>query len=68
LTAWAHENKWVNLTVASCPEFVDATHDIDRMENGLYLQHSLAQRMLSDLSIQNEQIFREMTVDMSRFG
>ena len=37
LTAWAHENNWVNLTVASCPEFVDATHDIERMENGLYI-------------------------------
>ena len=51
LTAWAHENTWVNLTVASCSEFVDATHDIERMENGLYLQHTLAQRMLSDLAI-----------------
>lgn len=51
LTAWAHENNWVNLTVASCPEFVDATHDIERMENGLYIQHTLAQRMLNDLKI-----------------
>jgi len=42
LTAWAHENEWVNLTVASCPEFVDVSHDIERMENGLYVQHTLA--------------------------
>jgi hypothetical protein len=51
LTAWAHENEWANVTVASCPEFVDATHDIDRMENGMYVQHTLAQRMLSDMAI-----------------
>jgi len=49
LTAWAHENSWINVTVASCPEFVDVSHDIERMENGLYLQHTLAQRMLSDM-------------------
>ena len=68
LTAWAHESEWVNITVPSCPEFVDASHDIERMENGLYLQHTLAQRMLVDLRTQNEQIFRELDVDMSRFG
>ena len=38
------------------------------MENGLYLQPTLAQRMLNDMKIQNEQIFREMNVDMSRYG
>ena len=68
LTAWAHENEWVNLTVASCPEFVDVSHDIERMENGLYVQHTLAQRMLNDLKIQNEQIFREMDVNLERYG
>ena len=68
LTAWAHENEWVNLTVANCEEFVDASHNIERMENGLYLQSVLAERILRDLSIQNEQIFHEMDVDMSRYG
>ena len=58
LTAWAHENQWVNLTVANCPEFVDVSHNTERMENGLYLQHSLATRMLNDLKISNEEIFR----------
>jgi hypothetical protein len=38
------------------------------MENGLYLQHSLATRMLSDLKLQNEEIFRQFPVDMSRYG
>ena len=51
LTAWAHENEWVNLTVANCEEFVDASHNIERMENGLYLQSVLAERILKDLSI-----------------
>jgi small subunit ribosomal protein S29 len=68
LTAWAHENEWVNITVPSCSEFVDATHDTERMENGMYVQHSLATRMLSDMAIQNEQIFRECDVNMSRYG
>lgn len=54
LTAWAHENSWVNMTIGSCEEFVDSSHGIDRMENGLYLQHTLAQRMLNDMKIQNE--------------
>jgi hypothetical protein len=54
LTAWAHENNWINLTVASCPEFVEGEHRIERMQNGLYLQPELAERMLSDLAIQNE--------------
>lgn len=68
LSAWAHDNEWINVSVYNCPEFVDASHDTERMENGLYLQHSLAQRMLADLKSSNEQIFREMEVDMSRFG
>ena len=68
LSAWAHESSWINVTVASCPEFVDASHEIERMGNGLYLQPALAARVLSDLKTQNEQIFRELDVDMSRFG
>lgn len=51
LTGWAHENRWINVTVASCPEFVDAQHEIERWEDGLYLQHTLAQRFLSDLKV-----------------
>lgn len=37
LTAWAHENQWINVTVASCQEFVNGEWETDRMENGLYL-------------------------------
>jgi hypothetical protein len=54
LNAWAHECQWINVSVASCSEFVDATHDTERWENGLYFQHSLAQRFLSDLKTSNE--------------
>lgn len=58
LSAWAHECSWINVSVASCSEFVDCSHDTERWENGLYLQHKLAQRFLSDLRFSNEQIFR----------
>ena len=54
LSAWAHDNEWINVSVYSCPEFVDASHDTERMENGLYVQHTLAQRMLADLKSSNE--------------
>lgn len=38
ITAWAHEqNNWINFTIPSCPEFVNLSHDTDRMRNGLYL-------------------------------
>lgn len=69
LTAWAHENSWINLTVASCPDWVENTSWIvERMENGLYLQNSLATRMLRDLWTQNEQAFSEMDVDLGLYG
>jgi hypothetical protein len=68
LNAWAHESSWINVSIASCPEFVDCSHDTERWENGLYLQHTLAQRFLSDLKVSNEQIFREMDVNMSVYG
>lgn len=68
LTAWAHENQWVNLTIPSCKEFIDASHDIERMENGLYVQYTLATRLLSDLAYQNESIFNELDVDMNLYG
>jgi hypothetical protein len=42
LTAWAHDAEWVNITVASCPEFVNEDHMTERMEDGMYLQHTLA--------------------------
>ena len=37
LTAWAHENSWINITVPSCLELVDSTHLVERMDDGLYL-------------------------------
>ena len=38
LTAWAHENSWVNLTFPHCDDVTeDAKHRPERMENGLYL-------------------------------
>lgn len=69
LTAWAHENNWINISVPSCPEFVEGDQfRIERMKNGLYLQPELAARMLSDLRTANEQIFREMDVDLNLYG
>jgi len=68
LTAWAHESEWINLTIANCEEFTDASTKIERMKDGLYLQEDLAKRILDDLSIQNEQFFHEFDVDMSRYG
>lgn len=54
LTSWAHENNWINFTIASCPEFVNCSTKIERWENGLYVQEDLAYRLLKDLKIQNE--------------
>lgn len=68
LTAWAHENSWLNITVPSCMEFADGTYLVERMENGLYLQLELAQRFLSDLRVQNEELFSNMDVNMDRYG
>lgn len=68
LNHWAHDNEWINISVPSCREFVDASHDTERLNNGLYLQHTLAQRMLYDFKIMNEAIFNDMDVDMSRYG
>ena len=68
LAAWAHENSWINITIPSCAEFTDNTFLVERMENGLYLQFELAQRLLNDLRTQNEQIFSEMDVDLERYG
>lgn len=34
----------------------------------MYIQHTLAIRMLNDMAYQNEQIFHDMDVDLSRFG
>ena len=41
-TAWAHENRWLVLTVPSCEAFVDGNEEIERHKNGLYLQPILA--------------------------
>lgn len=56
LTAWAHENNWVNVSIPSCPEFVEGLDEyrIERMKNGLYLQPELAARLLSDMRTANE--------------
>jgi len=42
VTAWAHENSWINITIPSCDEFVDGQHHQERMENGLYNQFEFA--------------------------
>ena len=49
-------------------EFADGTYLVERMENGLYLQLELAQRFLSDLRVQNEELFSNMDVNMDRYG
>mmetsp|Transcript_8449 Transcript_8449/g.14169 ORF Transcript_8449/g.14169 Transcript_8449/m.14169 type:complete len:185 (-) Transcript_8449:892-1446(-) len=51
LTAWAHENSWINVTVTGCTDFVDASQRIERFENGLYIQPNLASRLLNDMKI-----------------
>ena len=37
MTAWAHEENWINVSITNHEEFVDGTWDIFRFSNGLYL-------------------------------
>jgi hypothetical protein len=37
VTAWAHENSWMVVTVPRCEMFTDGTENIFRAKNGLYL-------------------------------
>ena len=37
LTSWAHDSNWCSLAITDHEEFVNATTDIFRMENGLYI-------------------------------
>ena len=58
LTAWAHENSWVNITLPHANDICeDMDHRPERMKNGLYLQADLAARILNDLATANEALF-----------
>lgn len=68
LTAWAHESNWCSVAITDHEVFINATQDIFRWKNGLYLQQELAQRLCRDFLTSNEQILRENDVDMSLYG
>jgi len=42
--------------------------DLFRYKNGLYLQMDLAHSMLKGFRHSNEELLREMDVDMNRYG
>ena len=69
ITAWAHENNWVNLSFPHCDQVMeDLNHRPERMENGLYLQVNLAARLLNDIYTANEAAFKEMDVNLDLYG
>ena len=68
VSAWAHENEWVNLSVTDPEKFISGKTDLLRYKNGLYLQQNLAKQFLEDFRTSNEQILREFEVDMAHYG
>ena len=68
LTAWAHDSEWCSLAITDHERFVNATTDIFRFKNGLYLQHDLAQQLCKEFLTSNEQLLRDQDVDMSVYG
>ena len=73
VTAWAHENYWVNVSVTNFERFTGMENKVDktdlfRFKNGLYLQKDLAAELLSDFKKSNEQVCNEFEVDMSYYG
>jgi hypothetical protein len=44
IVAWAHENKWINLTIPSCLGIMngDTENNMVRFSNGLYLSEDVA--------------------------
>jgi hypothetical protein len=41
MTAWAHENNWINMTISNHHELIDGSQESFRYKNGLYLQFEL---------------------------
>ena len=68
VTAWAHEKKWINLTISNHEDLVGGNFDILRHKNGLYLQFDLGKELLLDFKHANEQFLTEFDVDMSYYG
>ena len=53
VTAWAHENKWINLTVSNHEDLLMGEFEQVRHKNGLYLQFSLGKELLEDFKHSN---------------
>lgn len=68
VTAWAHENNWMVVTVPRAEMFTDGSEEIFRYKNGLYLQSSFSKEYLYDFRISNEQLLRNTDVNMSLYG
>lgn len=68
LTAWAYDSKWCNVAITDQESFINGKYDIFRYKNGLYLQEDLAKRLCQDFLTTNEELLREMDVDMSEYG
>jgi small subunit ribosomal protein S29 len=68
VTAWAHEKKWINLTISNHEDLVGGDFDILRHKNGLYLQFDLGKELLLDFKHANEQFLTEFDVDMTYYG
>lgn len=67
-TAWAHESRWFNVTISDSESLIGGKTDLFRYKNGLYLQMDLAHSMLKGFRHSNEELLREMDVDMNRYG
>ena len=67
-TAWAHEQKWFNITISNPEEFVGGKNSTFRYKNGLYLQQDFAKSMLEAIRHSNEELMREFDVDMAHYG
>ena len=59
ITAWAHENNWVNFTISDPEAFIGGKTELFRFKNGLYLQKDLAKSLLEDFRHSNEQSLNE---------
>ena len=58
----------MSVAITDHEAFINASTDIFRYKNGLYLQKELAHRLCSDFLTSNEQLLRETDVDMSQYG
>ena len=68
VTAWAHEKKWINLTISNHEDLGGGDFDILRHKNGLYLQFDLGKELLLDFKHANEQFLTDFDVDMTYYG